>query len=78
MSHLAFTYYAQGRERACARLATDALEAMASVPGWRPPLAIARAELAVQLAGMAGLPWPAAPAGDPRYRRGTSTRRTSR
>jgi ATP/maltotriose-dependent transcriptional regulator MalT len=61
MSHLAFTYFAQGRARDCARLATDALEAMASVPGWRPPMTIARAELAVQLAGLGCLPWPAAP-----------------
>ncbi len=43
------------------RLATEALEAVGSVRGWRPPLTIARAELAVQLAGMAGLPWPAGP-----------------
>ena len=61
MSHLAIAYYAQGRERACGRLATEALEAVGSVRGWRPPLTIARAELAVQLAGMAGLPWPAGP-----------------
>ncbi len=61
MSHLAFTYFAQGRGRACTRMATDALEAMASVPGWRPPMSIARAELAVQLAGLSSLPWPAAP-----------------
>ena len=38
MSHLAIAYYAQGRERACARLATEALEAVGSVRGWRPPL----------------------------------------
>jgi LuxR family transcriptional regulator, maltose regulon positive regulatory protein len=61
LSHLAFTMHAQGRERASARLATDALEEMANVPGWRPPMAIARAELAVQLAGLSGLPWPAVP-----------------
>jgi ATP/maltotriose-dependent transcriptional regulator MalT len=61
MSHLAFTFFAQGRGRACARQATDALEAMASVPGWRPPMTIARAELAVQLAGLSSLPWPAVP-----------------
>ena len=62
MSHLAFTSFAQGRGRsAFARMAADALEAMASVPGWRPPLAIARAELAVQLAGLSSLPWPAVP-----------------
>ena len=61
MSHLAFAYYAQGRERACVRLATETLEAVGSLRGWRPPLTIARAELALQLAGMAGLPWPAGP-----------------
>lgn len=61
MTHLAMNFYCQGKERECARLAHEALEVLVGVRGWHPRFVAPRAELALQLAGMADLPWPGGP-----------------
>ena len=54
-SHLAFTEYMAGRERACVQVATDALDTLAAVP-WRSPFTEDRARLSLLLAQLVDLP----------------------
>jgi DNA-binding CsgD family transcriptional regulator len=58
MTHLAFTQFMQGRERACREVAAEALELLKSDLAWRAYFAPTRAQLAVQLASWCDLPWP--------------------
>ncbi len=61
LTHLAWTEYARGHERACVDLATEALTMINGMPGWRPRFAAPRALLARQLGALADLPWPDGP-----------------
>ena len=58
MTHLAFTQYMQGRERACREVASEAEELLKGDIAWRAYFAPTRARLAVQLAAWCDLPWP--------------------
>jgi ATP/maltotriose-dependent transcriptional regulator MalT len=60
-SHLAFTLYMAGKERACVHVATEALGMLGSQPLWRPRFAAHRASLALLLGGLVDPPWPTAP-----------------
>ena len=64
LTHLAWTEYARGHERACVDLATEALAMIEGLPGWRPRFAAPRALLARQLGTLADLPWPDGPTHD--------------
>jgi ATP/maltotriose-dependent transcriptional regulator MalT len=57
LSHLAWTVYMQGREGACATIARQALEVMATEESPRD-FVLARARLALELAELSDLPWP--------------------
>ncbi len=57
MSHLALTHYMQGRERACAEVAQQALEHLSENLAWMPRYASTRATVALQLATLCDLPW---------------------
>ena len=61
MTHLAFTQFMQGRERACAEVATEALALLDGDLTWRPYFAPIRAAMALELATWCDLPWPTAP-----------------
>ena len=54
-SHLAFTEYMAGRERACVQVATEALDTLAALT-WRTPFTEERARLALLLAELVDLP----------------------
>ena len=54
-SHLAFTEYMAGRERACVQVATEALDTLAALT-WRTPFTEERARLALLLARLVDLP----------------------
>ena len=56
MTHLAFTQYMQGRERACAEVAQEALDRLTEDLPWRR-FAATRATVALQLATLCDLPW---------------------
>jgi LuxR family maltose regulon positive regulatory protein len=58
MTHLAFTQYMQGRERACREVAAEALELLKGDIAWRAYFAPTRARLAIQLSSWCDLPWP--------------------
>lgn len=70
-SHLALTQYLAGRESACTRVATEALDELARHPTWRPRFTAARASLARFLSDVVSLPWahaaPLAPVGTPAF-----------
>jgi DNA-binding CsgD family transcriptional regulator len=57
MTHLAFTEYMQGRERACREVAVEALDLLSGDIPWHAYYAPTRARLAVQLATWCDLPW---------------------
>lgn len=57
MTHLAFTEFMQGRERACRGVATEALDLLGGDISWQAYYAPTRAGLAVQLAAWCDLPW---------------------
>jgi LuxR family transcriptional regulator, maltose regulon positive regulatory protein len=56
MTHLAFTHYMQGRERACAEVAQEALDRLTEDLPWRH-YARTRATVAFQLGSLCDLPW---------------------
>ncbi len=56
MTHLAFTQYMQGRERACAEVAQEVLDRLTEDLPWRH-YASTRATVAHQLATLCDLPW---------------------
>jgi ATP/maltotriose-dependent transcriptional regulator MalT len=61
MTHLAFTQFMQGRERACAEVATEALGLLGNELPWRPYFAPTRARVAIDLATWCDLPTPSGP-----------------
>ncbi len=61
MTHLAFTQYMQGRERACAEVAAEAIELLAGDVSWRAYFAPTRAQAALDLATWCDIPWTAVP-----------------
>jgi ATP/maltotriose-dependent transcriptional regulator MalT len=56
MTHLAFTHYMQGRERACTEVAQEALDRLTEDLPWRH-YAWTRATVALQLGSLCDLPW---------------------
>jgi LuxR family transcriptional regulator, maltose regulon positive regulatory protein len=56
MTHLAFTHYMQGRERACTEVAQEALDLLTEDLPWRH-YARTRATVAFQLGSLCDLPW---------------------
>ena len=58
MTHLAFTQYMQGRERACLEVASEALELLGGEITWHSYFAPTRARLAAQLASWCDVPFP--------------------
>ncbi|MET0526505.1 MAG: LuxR C-terminal-related transcriptional regulator [Nocardioides sp.] len=62
MTHLAFTQFMQGRERACAEVATEALGLLDEELPWRRYFAPTRARVALELATWCDLPTPTAAA----------------
>jgi DNA-binding CsgD family transcriptional regulator len=64
-SHLAFTEYMAGKERAAVQVATEALATLGEGLPWRPRFAAHRASLVLLLAGLVDLPLPDAPIDPP-------------
>jgi LuxR family transcriptional regulator, maltose regulon positive regulatory protein len=60
-SHLAMTEYMRGREHASVELATETLAILNEALPWRPRFTATRATLAMLLAGLVDVPWPAQP-----------------
>ncbi|MFL6003470.1 MAG: LuxR C-terminal-related transcriptional regulator, partial [Nocardioides sp.] len=56
LTHLAFTHYMQGRERACTEVAQEALDRLSEDLPWRN-YAHTRATVAFQLGSLCDLPW---------------------
>jgi ATP/maltotriose-dependent transcriptional regulator MalT len=56
MTHLAFTHYMEGRERACTEVAQEALDRLTEDLPWRH-YARTRATVAFQLGSLCDLPW---------------------
>jgi DNA-binding CsgD family transcriptional regulator len=61
MTHLAFTEYLAGRERACVEVATEALASLGAQEVWPMRFAGTRAFLALLLGTLVDLPWSDAP-----------------
>ena len=61
MTHLAFTQYMQGRERACSEVATEALGLLDDDLPWRRYFAPTRARVALELASWCDLPLSSGP-----------------
>ncbi len=60
LSHLAFTQFLLGRERACVQVANEAFESLLA-QRWEPVVAHTRARIAHHLASLCDLPWPDEP-----------------
>jgi len=60
LSHLAFTQFLLGRERACVQVANEAFESLLA-QRWEPVVARTRARIAHHLASLCDLPWPDEP-----------------